>query len=504
MSRAQAVLANARILRLFEGFMEARNPAFFSKVAGFFQNRKMEVCLFALSFLLLWGYMEPFMMEWDGYGYLRNIAEQRRSGLGLGRVGFIFPFAFIWGISRQFGVGAFDFHYIVSFFNILFSSTTVVVWYILAGRLFKDRGLALGSALIMMFTKGFIRTGSEILTEPLAMLLAYSSILVYSKALDEENAGLMAVSGLLFGYSLEVRESNMYMMLPFLVIYLEKEGPRGQAMKSLGLFTIALILAASIGPIAIYMNEGSRYTGTIKNWLTFNKSNIPHIWETLDTSIKRLEAGFGPLLPPVLGLIYLMARGKHAERLILYSLLAPLLAFSLFGCLPLRYFVTSFPSLALLTAVFLSAIADLSAALMKLERRAKTLFFALVAIWIALNFVQSHAVLAEDIKASEKTEAYGLFLLNNFTEDTVFLVGGKTPMMKSYLVPLSGSKKIVIPNWTGEKLPAVVEAYRAEGKTIVVQPGGYSGAEKEEVDALMRMHAFKNIGMGLYELKPGG
>jgi 4-amino-4-deoxy-L-arabinose transferase-like glycosyltransferase len=457
-----------------------------------------EICLFMASFFVLLSFKKPFMDYWDSFMYVLYIIHNEPTVL-LGRLGFIYFFNIVWKFLEFFGLQQWELHHVISLFNILFSSSTVVAWFLIARRVFKNINLAFGSSIILLFSPDFVRYGSEVFTEPMAMFLAYSSLYAFTKAVDDKKPRLLWLSGLVFIYSLSVRESNIFLLLFFPAYYLIKREQHGLAVKDYGIFIFIMLVFAFLGVAYVLITVGDNYWENLHLYFSDEKDYMPRMW-MLDLSYNVIGAGFGHLIVPALGLCYMLFRGERGGVLILSTLLAPIVVLTLYGWITGRYFIICFPALALFVAALFYGLAKFIYRQHADSGGKLVVFYVFVLLWAAFSLNQSMGILKEDIKTSKMLEDSGRYYLNNFGEDTVFLVGFKGSMMGDCFFPLAESKKEII--WPGKNLTQIVEAHRSRGKTVVVEPGTYSGTEKNDVDTMMKDFTFREIDRGVYELPP--
>jgi hypothetical protein len=104
---------------------------------------------------------------------------------------------------------------------------------------------------------------------------------------------------------------------------------------------------------------------------------------------------------------------------------------------------------------------------------------------------------------------YGLRLIKDFPNNTVFLIGYENALMDSYFIPLTGSNNIVL-CWPGEDWPKnalnkIVTRYLSEGKRIIVDPDKYDvcwilADSRNELRKLIALHKIKHVYGTIYEL----
>ena len=106
---------------------------------------------------------------------------------------------------------------------------------------------------------------------------------------------------------------------------------------------------------------------------------------------------------------------------------------------------------------------------------------------------------------SRYLQGYGLRLLNDFPENTVFIIGNRSALMGQYYIPLTGSKKYLI--WSGWKWPRkrlvkTVEYHFSRNKRIIIDLEGFRlyPVEMQDVMNLIYLYKTKDAGNNLIEL----
>ena len=171
---------------------------------SFLSENQLEILLVIFSFLLFYYFRLDFIREWDTFGYIQNIYYHSRSGLDLGRPGFIYFFIPIWELcSKFFKMPILEFYHVVLVADLIFSSLTIPLVYLITKRITRNKLIALGSAIILIFSKDFIRFAGDTLIEPMMIFVIVLSYFLYVKSIDKKSLFYFYLSAFIFGYAFE-------------------------------------------------------------------------------------------------------------------------------------------------------------------------------------------------------------------------------------------------------------------------------------------------------------
>jgi hypothetical protein len=280
-----------------------------------------------------------------------------------------------------------------------------------------------------------------------------------------------------------------------------------------------MLVAALLGPLLIYLNEGNYYSRNIISHLhqeggallpsSFFKNLFFSFSEKTAHAYTLIKEGFGSisLLLAFLGLIPLIFK-KRKELLIVFSLLMPVLILIFYGGGNVRYFLSSYFALSILASVFLFYLTAGICGSLNLQKYRNHAFFLFLFVLLCFNFINFHNFLMAEKAYSEELDSYLIDLTNNFpAENTVFLVGGiKSHLLRFYYLPLSQSKNEAIVSgwpWPGQRLKGIIINYLSQNKTIVVDANlsHFDEGERGDMEQMLKSYNLENASMGLFILK---
>jgi len=490
------------------------------KLFKFLVKYKYEILLTLFSFILLYYFKKSFPVTWDDFRYIEKIYLHERSNLLLGRPGFVYFFMAIWDILRTlFNLSIFEFHHVVRLFNIAFGSLTVLFLYLTVKKIFKNDLIAMGSALIFLFSMDFIRFNSYIITEPMMLFFVILSFYFYTVAFEKKKPIYLYLSAFLFGYAFEVHEPALFFILFFPAFYICKKDLKIFSSKNYLVFVAIMLITALSGPLLIYLNEGQGYIESIAHVLSMDKtltlsssinSFSPLFTEKVAYAYNLLRSDFGcpSLLFALLGAFVLLFKKRYKELLIVLSLFVPDIIFTFYANGTTRYFISGYFALSMLASVFLFYLTAGICRSLNISKYRKHVFFLFLFVLLCFNFINFHNLWVNEANYTKHLESLGLNLTKNFpAENTVFLLGDeKSPLIDYYLV-LSNSKQEVICSgweWPSQKLNETIMNYLSENKTIVVDTNlsQFSIEEqREEMEQLISSYELENASMGLFIIK---
>jgi hypothetical protein len=446
------------------------------------------------------------MTDWDSFGYLKHIYTHSRSGLLLGRLGFIGFFIPIWELcSKFFKMPILEFYNVIITADIIFSSLTIFLVYLVTRSITRNKLVALGSTVILIFSRDFIRLAGDVLTEPMMIFTVILSYFCYIKSINKKNLFYFYLSAFIFGCAFEVREAALFSILFFPAFLSTRKESEYFSVKNHLFFILIFLATAFILPFYCYLKGGNNYIHDI-----FYRASYFKFGCNFQVVYRAMNSGFGNLLFPLVGFIMLLFRREFAKLLIIFTLFIPNIIFSFLPNSLSRYFVFGYIALSILTAYCFFYIVRYAMPVLKFFHKRSSLLFAILLIWLlAPNFNNFYGQLIKDKKYSKYLQDYGLKLLNNFPENTIFIIGDRSALMGQYYIPLTKSRKKIISSgwdWPHEKLGEVVEDYLSNGKKIIIDLAGFKPLsadfqdEERDLMKLLLSYKTKEIGNNLVEL----
>jgi hypothetical protein len=474
----------------------------------FFHKHKFKILLGVLAFILFYFYKKPFIIEgsgsldWDAYGYIKDIYWNQISFLMWGRIGYIFFFSTVWKILNAFNFPILEFHNAVRLFNIIFASFSIVFFYLTIKNIFKNKLIAIGSSLILLFSKDFINYSGRVYTESMMIFFIILSYYFFTKSFESKKSWHLYLSAALFGFAFEIRESALLSIFFFLVYYIYKRKDSTFTLKNYSVFCITMFITAMIGPFIIYLMQGQKYINQILYWSKFQKGTVVSypIMLRLGHVYQNITDGFGFLVLPLLGMIILSFKHKYKELLIAISLIIPILIYTFYGNMLERFFIIGYLGLSLFTAITLFYIINYLQFSRTLRKYA---FIMLLIILLIVNFINFHSELKEEQKYALYVEQYGLHLLNDFPENTEYIIGARRQAL-NYFIDLTEPKPkkgTIGLGGTPDEFKEKIKKKLLENKTIVIDPNQfYFPDETENVKKILNDYPSYKDRQGLYIL----
>jgi len=422
----------------------------------------------------------------------------------MGRSGFIYFFVPIWELSRiLFKTPPLERYHVVILVNLVFSSLTVWLVYSVTKKISRNTLIAYASAIILIFSKDFISLAGNTFTEPMMIFMIFLSYWCYLNAIDKKSISFFYLSAFLFGYAFEIKEAALLSILFFPALHFTRFRSKYFRAKNYFLFILIFIITGLMAPVYFYLIEGNNYVHHVIDVAEISKFNFAD-WQQTYTIMRH---GFGILLFPLAGLIALLLRKKATESLILFSLIAPNIIFSIYGTRDERYFVFGYIALSVLTAYAFFYITQYARFILKIPPKyAFHCFSILLIILVAYNFAVFYRPLIKDNEYSKKLKSYGSQLIYNYPKNTVFILGEYSALMGGYYNPLSGSNNEVIwsgVTWPHKELSKVVAQYLSQRKMIIIDLDGFNGwwqYDKPDVLELMSLYKCKRVAGHFIEL----
>ena len=463
-----------------------------SNYSSFLSRNRLPMLLAVLSFLLFYYFKLHFIINWDNFSYIQNIYAHLKNQLGLGRLGFIYFFIPIWELcSKFFKMPILKFYHVVMITNFIFLSLTVLLVYSVTKSITRNKLIALGSAIILTFSRDFIGLAGNVFTEPMMIFMIILSYFCYVVAINKKSLFYFYLSAFIFGYAFEVKEVALFSILFFPAFLLTRREPKYFSVKNYLLFILIFFVTALIMPCYFYFKEGNNYIHDIIRSASWNKLILSNWQQVYDV----MKYGFGILLFPLAGFIILLLRRKFTKLLIIFTLFTPSIIFSFYGCRDKRYFVFAYISLSILTAYCFFYIIQYAKLILRFSKKHSILYFSILLICLASwNFAHFYRPLIEDKEYSRYLQGYGLKLLSSFPENTVFIIGDRSALMGHYYIPLTKSRKDLIWSgwdWPGKRLGEVVERYLSNGKKIIIDLDGFRWYRHEKQDLMKLISSYR-------------
>jgi len=473
------------------------------KRVSFLQYR-MALLLTIFSFLLFYYFKPDFMTDWDAIGYIKNISDHCRSGMGLGRVGFIYFYIPIWDACiNLLKVPLLEAYHVVMFVNLCFSSLTIGIVYLLVGKVFRNKQVAFASAVVLIFSRAYISIAAQPLTEPMMIFLVMLSFFLFVLSTEKKNLLFFYLSAFIFGFAFEVKEAAMLSVLFFPAFIFTRKEADFLSLKEYLLFITIVLLTAFSMPLYFYLKDSVKYIHDIRYASSFDSFNFGD-WQEI---YYNLRAGFGILWLPLVGGLFLWLRKEFNKILIILSLVVPNVVFSLYGSRVARYFVLGYIPLAILSAYcFFYGIGYLRKLFNFSRIDFIRLFLCGVLILAVYNLNVFYRPMMKEIRDAENFKEHGLMLLNKFSNNTTYITGEHSTLMQHYYIPLTRSKKRVIAcgwDWPKNNLGKVVERHLLKGRRVIIDLDGFRRIyfnEVRDVIKLMSMYKLKQLDANFIEL----
>jgi hypothetical protein len=467
-----------------------------------------DMLLFCVSFILLWNFKLSFIQMFDSFGYVRDVVFGQKSNLALGRIGYMLIYSPVWiALKALTGLSPLQVHHVIKTGNVFFGSLTIIMVYHIASRLFGNKNIGLGSALLLLFSRDYIALTGSVHPTAAMMFFLTLGILAYIKAFEEKNGRMLLASALAYGFSIAVYETAVF-MLPFFIIYpLVKS--RVFDVKILLQSALIVLVVVSAGPVLLQLTGKADYVSDLPRWFSWGSGDIIVGSYTPEGFLKRWDAllfqvwpGFGTLGFPIAGIALMSIRKDWRRLAVVLSLFTPAFFFFIMGTIWPRYFTYTYISLAIFTAYFVYESAVFASR--HLPKIRVTWSHTILLIYVLGLFLHNDVwYLGMRDRVSIENERYGLRLMHDLPEDAVFILGEDYPVLGEYFIPLTGSRKTAIPSgwdWPGDRLDVVVGNHLAAGRTVIVDLDSIKGGELDDVEKLRDEYRFTQIDGGLYSI----
>ncbi len=240
--------------------------------------------------------------------------------------------------------------------TVLFALGTAWLTYLIGCRLFNRQTALLGALLLFTFPLVFRLGAAAMVETPLTFFFTLTVLLTLRLA-ERPSLGRLLLVGLAIGAGL-LSKYTMVFVLPLVFGIIAIRGSLNQAVRYFG--TMALIGAILLGGWLLFANQLDvleRQLGTIWEYAGLVLTNDYGRRVLFESMTNRLPSGLGVYNLPflALGALFIGSRRRSADWLLIIWIVSIWLPLSL--TLPdHRYFLPSFPALALIAALGLQQI----------------------------------------------------------------------------------------------------------------------------------------------------
>ncbi|MFN7949920.1 MAG: glycosyltransferase family 39 protein [Blastocatellia bacterium] len=461
--------------------------------------------LAGVAWLLAWLARDPFMADWDSFDYAACVVQGTPSPLGLGRALFLACNRVLWLVAHYaFGWSPDQAYLLIKYGVIAQSGLAIVGLYALYRELTAESRAALLAALLVALSPLYVVYSGRGMSEIPGVLWWAWSLWWMMRSLRRNQTVQYLLAAVLFGLSANVREFAVF-YLPLVALAGWIYGQRWKVwMTAFGLACVAAVA----GPVYWALAWPEYYLPAVRTWYALSAQErlehpvtLRNVWLLAGYAFICSPAAF--LLTPVSirnfrrAKIRAHARGRVWVLTSLFGLLSVLALVANHDlALNPRYLLTGLLGLAPLCGWWL---AEWSRERTKwrniaLAMLASLTVISLIGAAIFLHRVQwPHTVAARDYAA----------MISTLPEQSVFLVGRRTPLVNYYQRIGAHPGWQTIPfgsGWPDARLGEVVDDYLKAGRPVFVDFDETIWSEG------MREHSREAAGLELlrrnYQLEP--
>jgi 4-amino-4-deoxy-L-arabinose transferase-like glycosyltransferase len=414
----------------------------------------------------------PGPVYWDSFGYVTQAITGYIGGLGVGRPVFAMATQVIATAWRWVGGSVWDLEVLLRVACLLVSACGAP----LARRLALEVGLGARAAHLaaafVAASPAFAHSSATVLTDGAATTFVLLSWVVALRAARSGRLTAAALAGLWFGVAIGLREASVFAGATILCIGWTV--PRNRLVPLAVVFAAVVLVVVSVPMVWVYATQPG-YADTIRNWLGgLEHDRAMKAWDWREL---RLIVYWLLLLGPVaLWLTARFVRHWRAAGVWKYTLVLPawvqwaiMMTYMGIAYSP-RYLMTAFPAAMALPAAWMldRILGD------RLSGRAWVALVAAFLVPLGVGRVISRASDSPLLAVSSSMP----MALAAVPADAIVVTGHACPAvpMIRQLATVEPRGGLTKPRWTEvcpgwgwpDDLVATLEAYRAEGRVVVV------------------------------------
>ena len=439
--------------------------------------------LFIISIIIINHYKAPFLHFWDEYLYIKIIISQDIKSYTFPRAAYFEFYAFIWKIVRHFNADPFEFHNTMRTINIIFASAAISMNYLFINSLTKKRIFAVGTSLLLLSTPFYIRYSGTTLQEIMMLFFIILSFYLFTSAIKENKIYRLYLAAISFGIACSVREQAIAFLLFFIVLGLAEPKGRQIAKKAYLLAAITYI-ASFLVPIMYTYHKDSYFSGIIhyikltRSYGVIDSLTTESVSTHISLVIKSLTMSSGNIIfmLSLLGLILLYDKNKPKELAYILTLFVPVTILIFFGGHTPRHYLCT---LLGLTISAMYAIEIISKSIVSNTKiRKSIILLAVVLLIFSCNIHTADTRINNENKDIVHYKAYWEQISTEFPNNTVFMIGHNTAIMKYYSTLGHSNNTILMVNYPGnsgplepkskEELEQTINSYLSQNKTIII------------------------------------
>ncbi len=215
---------------------------------------------------------------WDDISYLNNFLQALPAYPLLGRIWYsYFHIGLIHGAKYFLGINESAFSLIIQCANILWGSSSIIIFYKLILLLCNRRIVAIFVTIFLMFSNKYIILSTGITTEPMSFFFILLSFYLFLKSSQVRVKWMLYLAAFCFGISFGVRETSLLFYIFF--IYELHFGQKDWSRKTIVIFHGIVLLVILIGPLLLVLfdefylakvsyNYSAQHIFSVKNYLT--------------------------------------------------------------------------------------------------------------------------------------------------------------------------------------------------------------------------------------------
>lgn len=353
---------------------------------------------------------------------------------------------------------------LITYTEIVFASLAVSYLYLFVRRWLKNNYIALSSALLYSVAPIYLSMTTHAKGHGLALFFAFAALYYLVLGIEKSSIRYIAVSSLILGSSLFIRETNIVMFLPFGLIFLTHRKDM-DLLKTVWSRLSPRQLAAACIPallmiilVMIFQNQAIFGQVGYASWLGLfsEKGGLATGW-----LLKSLAFGLGaPFI--LIGLFYYIAKKEFNSWVLLAWFIIPFAYFANVANVEPRYLLIPMVPLFVLIGISMNMIYE----------RKKVAGIVLTAILCIALFATIFPVINYRHNYSGQKE-FALFVKENTPENAVVYGVDETIFIKYY-----ADREIKVPGLKGfrfadkDKIKAEIIDYLEKGRPVYIIGSG--------------------------------
>jgi hypothetical protein len=243
------------------------------------------IVLPVLAFCLYWAGSSPSWGHWDSFDYLKQITVHRLSSLGIGRPVYIGYNVLVWELTKRiFRLAPLQVETVAVTTTVLLGVLGIVLFRRLSGQLLPSAAVPMAAVALLLSPVYALYSGLVMTEVPMLVALMASATILWNPH-DRFPAWSDALSGLLFGIAIGIREQALTLVAAFLWILYSRSRTSYSRVRSLLFFGIPTASAVLIPAAAIYFCDPNGFIERTKIWFAAIPMGPVQFWNNVNASL---------------------------------------------------------------------------------------------------------------------------------------------------------------------------------------------------------------------------